>query len=86
MIIIRNEILKNICYTELVYGRINKKLNIDFSKKQIEEFMLKVLKETEDDLISKIGKNYYVTNIENNIKITINANTYRVITVDKIKR
>lgn len=24
----KNEILKNICYTELVYGRINKKLNI----------------------------------------------------------
>jgi len=24
----KNEILKNICYTELVYERINKKLNI----------------------------------------------------------
>lgn len=83
---IKNEILRNICYTELVYGRINKKLNIDYSKKQIEEFILRILKETEDNFISKIGKNYYVTNIENNIKITINSNTFRIITVNKIKR
>jgi hypothetical protein len=78
------EILKNICYTELVYGRINKKLNINFSKKQIEEFIFKVLKETEEKFISKIGKNYYVTNTKNNIKITVNSNTFRIITVDKI--
>lgn len=86
MSIIKDKILKNICYTELVYGRIQKKLDIDFSKKQIENFILKILKETEDNFISKIGKNYYVTNSENNIKITINSNTFRIITVDKIKR
>lgn len=80
------EILKHICYTELVYGRINKKLSITFSKKQIEEFILKVLKETEEKFFSKIGKNFYVINIKNNIKITINSNTFRVITVDKIGR
>lgn len=86
MSIIKNEIINNICYTELVYGRINKKLNIDFTKKQIEEFMLKTLKETNENSISKIGKNFYVINIENNIKITINSSTFRVITVDKIIR
>ena len=43
MSINKSEILKNICYTELVYERINKKLNIKFSKKQIEEFIFKVL-------------------------------------------
>ena len=32
----KTEILRNICYTELVYGRINKKLNIKLSKEQIE--------------------------------------------------
>jgi len=42
------EILKNICYTELVYGRINKKLNINLSKEQIEEFIFKIIKETEE--------------------------------------
>lgn len=86
MSIIKDEILQNICYTELVYGRIQKKLDIDFSKKQIEGYILKILKETEDSSFLKIGKNYYITNIENNIKITINSNTFRIITVDKIKR
>jgi len=86
MSINKREILKNICYTGLVYGRINKKLNIKFSKKQIEEFIFKILKETEEKFFSKIGKNFYVANTENDIKITINSNTFRVITVDRIKR
>ncbi|MBL4745143.1 MAG: DUF3781 domain-containing protein [Flavobacteriaceae bacterium] len=78
------EILENICYTELVYERINKKLNLSFSKKQIEKFIAQVLKETEDVFFLKNGKNFYVTNKENNIKITINSTTFRVITVNKI--
>lgn len=81
----KKEILENVCYTELVYGRINKKLNLKFSKKEIEDFIFKLLKETEEKFFSKIGKNFYVINIENNIKVTINSNTFRVITVDKIK-
>ncbi|MFH1187823.1 MAG: DUF3781 domain-containing protein [bacterium] len=81
----KKEILENICYTELVYGRINKKLNLKFSKKQIEEFIFKILRETEEKFFSKIGKNFYITNTENNIKITVNSNTFRVITVDRIE-
>jgi hypothetical protein len=80
---IKNEILKNICYTELVYKRINKKLHIDFSKKQIEKFILKILNKAEEDCISKIGKNYYVISAQNNIKITINSSTFRIITVNR---
>lgn len=82
----KKEILENICYTELVYGRINKKLNIQFSKKQIEEFVFKILKETEERFFSKIGKNFYIVNIENNVKITINSNTFRIITADRLER
>ncbi len=82
----KQEILENICYTELVYERINKKLSINFSKKQIEEFIFKILKETDDNFFSKIGKNFYVKNTENNIRITINSNTFRIITVDKIEK
>jgi hypothetical protein len=29
-------ILDKLCYTELIYGRINKKLNIDLSQDKIE--------------------------------------------------
>ena len=82
----KQNILKNICYTELVYGRINKKLNINFSKHQIEELIFKVLKETKEENFSKVGKNFYVLSVENNIKITINSNTFRIITVDRIKK
>ena len=80
----KNEILQNICYTELVYERINKKLNAKLSKEQIENFLFEVVKKTEENFFEKTGKNYYVTNIEHNIRITINSNTYRVITVDRI--
>ena len=79
-----HKILQNICYTELVYERINKKLNTKLSKKQIEKLIFEVIKKTKASSFEKIGKNYYVSNIEYNIRITINANTYRVITVDRI--
>ncbi len=82
----KQKILDNICYTELVYERINKKLNIKLSKKQVEEFIFKTLKETDDIFFKKNGKNFYITNSENNIRITINSNTFRIITVDKIEK
>ena len=79
----KNEILKNICYTELVYKRINKKLNIKFSKEQIEKLMFDVIQNTDEEYFERIGKNYYITNIEHNIRITVNSNTFRVITADR---
>jgi hypothetical protein len=78
------QILNNICYTELVYERINKKLKTNLSKKQIEEYLLKILNETPVNSFSKIGKNFYIENHKYKIKITINSNTFRIITVDKI--
>jgi len=79
------EILDKICYTELVYERINKKLGGEFSKSEIEKMIFDIVEETREMFFQKIGKNIYVTNHERNIKITINSNTYRIITVDKIK-
>ena len=80
----KSEILNRICYTELVYERINKKLNTKFLKSEIEEMLFEVIKETQEIFFQRIGKNIYVTNNEKNIKITINSNTYRIITVDKL--
>ncbi len=80
----KQEIIKNLCYTELVYMRVNKKLNTNLSVEQIEAFIDKVLNITDEKHYIKTGKNYYVTNAENNIRITINSNTYRLITVDEI--
>lgn len=78
------EILNNICYTELVYGRINKKLKINFSKKEIQIFIFKILNETKIDYFLKIGKNFYISSYTYEVKITINSNTFRVITADII--
>ncbi len=79
----KQKIIENICYTELVYDRINKKLQTHNSKKEIEAYIYDVLKNTEEAHYIKKGKNYYITNKENNIRITINSYTYRVITVDR---
>ena len=79
------EILDRICYTGLVYERINKKLDSEFSKLEIEKMIFDIVKETREMFFQRIGKNIYVTSHKRNIKITINSNTYRVITVDKLK-
>jgi hypothetical protein len=80
----KSKIINNICYTELVYGRINKKLKSTFSKSEIEKMIYKILSETDESRFIKIGKNYYVTNTDKQIIITINSNNYRIITVNKI--
>jgi hypothetical protein len=82
----KTEILDRICYTELVYERINKKLDSKFSKSEIEKMLFGILNETQEKFFQRIGKNIYVTSSEKNIKITINSNTYRIITVDKINK
>ena len=82
----KTEVLNKICYSELVYERINKKLNRKFSKEEIEKMIFEILKETNELQFQKTGKNIYVTNNERNIRITINSNTYRIITVDDLDK
>jgi len=80
----KKEILLKHCYTELVYSRINKKLGTNFSKQESEILIQKVLKETGLENYQKKGKNFYISNKKYNMIITINSNTFRIITVDKI--
>jgi hypothetical protein len=80
----KKEILDKICYSDLIYERINKKLNKQFTKVEIENMILETLKETNESQYQKTGKNIYLTNNERNIRITVNSNTYRIITVDTI--
>ncbi|MFV0521049.1 MAG: DUF3781 domain-containing protein [Mangrovibacterium sp.] len=82
---IKVKILKHICYTELVYDRVNKKLKCNYSKEQIEIMIFDAIQKTSEKDFRKIGKNYYILNTEYNIRITVNSNTYRVITVDKVQ-
>lgn len=80
----KNEILEKHCYTELVYLRINKKLKIALSKDETENFIRKVLEETVIENYLKKGKNFYISNKDYNVRITVNSNTFRIITVDRI--
>jgi hypothetical protein len=80
----KEEILKKHCYTQLVYERINKKLGTTFSNKESELLIKKVIQQTNENQFEKIGKNFYISNKENNIKVTVNSYTFRIITVDKL--
>ena len=82
----KKDILDKICYTELVYGRINNKLNIELSNNKIEEMIFAIINETDETEFQKTGKNIYVTNNERNIRLTINSYTNRIITADKLNR
>lgn len=82
----KKEILENICYTELVYERINKKLNIQLSKEEIEKMIYKIIEDTDKTGLQKTGKNIYITNNFRNIKLTFNSYTKRLITADRINK
>ena len=81
----KKDIADKICYTELVYGRINKKLKLDISKEKIEKLIVEIINETDETEFQKKGKNIYVTNNKRNIRLTINSYTNRIITADKLK-
>jgi len=48
-------ILDRICYTELVYERINKKLKSKFSKSEIEKMIFDIVKETREMFFQRIA-------------------------------
>lgn len=80
----KKEIINHLCYTELVYQRINKKLRLKLAKSEIQKMILSLIKTTPDKHFKKIGKNYYISNFEKGVRITVNSYTFRVITVDSI--
>ena len=51
---LKEVVLKNICYTDLVYQRINKKLGISLSKTDIESLIYRTILDNYVT-ISKIG-------------------------------
>ncbi len=82
----KEQILEKICYTDLVYERINKKLKIALSKDNIEALILETIKNTDISEFQKIGKNIYITNKAENIILTINSYTYRIITASRLTK
>lgn len=47
--------------------------------------MLELVERTPEDLFCKKGKNFYITNTEHGIRLTINSNSFRIITVDRVR-
>jgi hypothetical protein len=82
----KKTISDNICYTKLVYNRINKKLDWELSEAEIEVMVSKIIHETDESAFQKIGKNIYISNIQRNTKLTINSFTNRIITADKLNK
>lgn len=66
------EIKEHICYTELVYQRVNKKLEVSLTPVEIEVMVQTVLTNSMST-IKKCGKNYYVTDEHQHIRLTINS-------------
>jgi len=62
----KTAILGNICYTELVYDRINKKLNSNYSKEEIEKMLFSIIEQTNESYFEKKGKNFYISNEQTN--------------------
>ncbi|WP_270319782.1 DUF3781 domain-containing protein [Levilactobacillus brevis] len=72
---------ENVCYTDLVYQRVNKKLKIALSRDMLETLVLSILADA-STLVEKRGKNYYVTNQLRRVRLTITSYSFRLITAD----
>ena len=82
----KTEILNKICYTDLVYKRINKKLNLQLTKNEIEKMIYEIIEVTDRTKFQKTGKNIYITNNYKNVRLTINSYTNRIITADRLDK
>ena len=82
----KSEILDKICYTDLVYERINKKLKIQLQKDEIERMIHEIIEETDITKFQKTGKNIYIINNYRNVRLTINSYTKRLITADRLNK
>lgn len=82
----KTEILEKICFTDLVYERINKKLNIQLPNDEIEKMINEIIEETDNAKFQKTGKNIYITNNYRNVRLTINSQTNRIITADRLNK
>ncbi|MFC6294246.1 DUF3781 domain-containing protein [Lactiplantibacillus daoliensis] len=77
------ELEKAVCYTELVYQRVNKKLGTNLSPAEIRTLVATILTDMTSS-IEKRGKNYYVSNLRHQIQLVINSNNTRLITVNAL--
>ncbi|WP_246001298.1 DUF3781 domain-containing protein [Companilactobacillus musae] len=73
---------QKVCYTPLVFERVNKKLKTDFSIAEIKSIVQNIINDSTTK-ITKTGKNYYLLNKQ--VELVINSYNYRLITANKKK-
>ncbi|HJE86748.1 DUF3781 domain-containing protein [Levilactobacillus brevis] len=78
-----DQIKAQVCYTELVYGRVKKKLAVNLTKAEVGSLVIAVLGDGATD-VEKLGKNYYVTNSTRRAQLVINSFNYRLITANRV--
>ncbi|BDZ30429.1 DUF3781 domain-containing protein [Lactiplantibacillus sp. WILCCON 0030] len=77
------QLSNQICYTQLVYQRVNKKLQTNLTHAEIETLVKGVLDTPASRLVRR-GKNNYVSNDQYHVELVINSFTNRLITVNPI--
>jgi len=80
MIPTRQEFLDNICYTALVFERVNKKLRATYTIDEIKNLVHQIIIHPETSF-TKQGKNYYIQH--ETVELVINSFNYRLITANK---
>lgn len=75
-------IAARVCYTELVFARVNKKLATTLTTAEVKAMVQQILNDSSSQLVKR-GKNYYVSNKQAAVQLTINSFNYRLITASK---
>lgn len=76
----RETFLNNICYTDLVFKCVNKKLQTDYSIVEIKNLANQIIGNPQTT-ITKNGKNYYL--LYQNIELVVNSFNFRLITANR---
>jgi hypothetical protein len=85
--VLRATIVENFKNTPLGFLRIRKNLDIvDFSDRETEHYLRKVMLSTPLDAIESKGKNHYFKCFNENAILTINSHSLTVITAKKINK
>jgi len=77
------QLSEQVCYTELVFQRVNKKLKIEMSEAEVKVLVQEILADATTS-VERRGKNYYITNAARNVRLTINHFNCRLITADRV--
>lgn len=76
----RTTFLDNVCYTPLVFGRVNKKLSTTMTNEEIQQLVNQIISDPKT-IINQNGKNYYLQN--DTVELVINSFNYRLITASR---